>query len=247
MLKQVTLAGALMFPAIAVAQPIQGLYIGGNAGVSFAGSLLSSQPNRKIYTDDGPLGLAAVGWGFGNGLRTEIEGSYRSNGIDVISVRRINGMLEPLTNVSGNAATYAVMANVAYDIPLHLPVQPYIGAGLGYGWLNLGNAHGNAPGIFRLPNNNTIVGPETVSFGTAGAFAYQAVVGASLPVRAFPGLAFTLEYRFFGMAGANVPITRATTTGDLVNGAHPSSTSRNGFNVLDNAVLIGVRYQFRGS
>ena len=48
----------------------------------------------------------------------------------------------PLTNVEGNAATYAVMANALYDIPFR-PfglLQPYIGAGAGYATINLNNA-----------------------------------------------------------------------------------------------------------
>jgi OmpA-OmpF porin, OOP family len=248
MLRLSVLAGVLLLPVVAVAQPVPGLYIGGEAGGNFAGSLLSSHETTKVDTDPGPLGLASLGWAFGNGLRVEIEGSYRSNEISGISTRRVNGSLEPLTNVDGNVGTAAVMANVAYDIPFHpfgLPLQPYVGAGLGYGWLNLSNASGNGFGTFRLPDNNTFgPGPNTVAFGSAGAFAYQAMLGMSLPVQGVPGLAFTLEYRFFGMARADIPVTRVTTTGDLVNGVLPSNETRNGFVVTDNAALVGMRYTF---
>lgn len=98
-------------PAIAAAKQIQGLYIGAGVGANFAGTLSSSHDTTKVYTDTGPLGVAAIGWGFGNGLRAEIEGSYRSNSISGISTLRGNGQTLPLSNVRGSAQTYAVMAN----------------------------------------------------------------------------------------------------------------------------------------
>lgn len=243
-----TLTGAVLFPAIAVAQPVQGLYFGGDVGANFADSMLSSQDTTKVTTNPGPLGLAALGWGFGNGLRAEIEGSYRSNSVSGIDTYRTNGLLEPLASSGGTAATYAVMANIEYDIPLHpfgLAVQPYIGAGMGYGWLNLNGVGGTGDGRFRLPGNNVFgPSPVAVSFGTAGALAYQAIVGASVPLHILPGLEMTAEYRYFGMARADVPVNRVALTTDTVNGAIPSNATRNGFEVQDSAVLLGVRYTF---
>jgi hypothetical protein len=248
MLRPLALASILLLPAAANAQPVQGLYVSGSTGVNFAGSLLSSRQTTKVYTDPGPLGIAAIGWGFGNGFRVELEGSDRSNSISGISTRRGNGSMLPLTGVEGNATTYAVMANIVYDFPFHpfgLALQPYAGGGLGYGWLAFDNAHGNGAATFLLPGNNFFgPGPDVVDFGTAGAFAYQDMVGASLPLAVVPGLDLTFEYRFFGMARADVPVTRTTTTGDLINGVLPSSATHNGFDVMDNALLIGVRYTF---
>jgi hypothetical protein len=64
MFRNLALAGVLLLPAVAVAQPIQGLYIGGDVGANFAGAPQSSQATTKIYTDAGPVGIAALGWGF---------------------------------------------------------------------------------------------------------------------------------------------------------------------------------------
>jgi opacity protein-like surface antigen len=240
-------AAGVLLPGLACAQPIDGLYVSGAAGGNALPPLQSSKGTTKIDTSLGPVGLAALGWGFGNGLRVELEGSYRSDNIGNISTLRVDGAKHALTNVNGNAATYAVMTNLEYDVPLQpfgVPVQPYVGAGVGYGWLDLGSANGNGSATFRLPDNNTFSGPDTVSFGTAGAFAYQAIVGAALPIQKTPGLQLTFEYRFFGVARADVPVTRATTTGDLVNGMLPSSHTHDGFEVHDSAVLIGLRYAF---
>jgi opacity protein-like surface antigen len=247
MLRTASLVGALLIPAIAVAQPTQGFYIGGAGGANFAGTVQSSGDSVEVDTSPGPLGLVDLGWGFGDGLRAEVEGSYRSNGIDNISTLRLNGGLSPLSDAGGSLATYAAMANVAYDLPFSnfgLPLQPYIGAGIGYARLQFINAGGNEGLVLNLPGNNTFTGPGSVSYGSGGAFAYQAIAGVSLPLHILPGLAVTLEYRYFGTGPADVPARAVADTTNLVNGAVPSGEARRGFELNDNAVLIGVRYQF---
>jgi len=241
------LACMFLLPTAVIAQPVSGLYIGAKVGANFAGSFESSQNNTKISTDVGPVGLASIGWSFGNGLRAEIEGSYRSNNISNISTLRNNGVFESLGNPSGTAVTYAAMANVLYDIPLHpfgLPLQPYVGAGLGYGRQNLNNAKGNGFSSFQYPATTVGPVPTAVSFGSAGAFAYQVMIGAAFPLKLLPGFAFTLEYRFFGMTNASVPVNRVNTVGDRVNGVLAGSTAQNDFKMLDSAVLVGIRYDF---
>jgi OOP family OmpA-OmpF porin len=247
MFKLSAIAVALLFPAVAAAQPAQGLYVSGSVGANFAGDLTSSHQITKVDTDTGPLGLAALGWRLGDGFRAEIEGSYRSNGISDIFTRRVNGRSEALDNFSGNVGTYAAMANLAYDLPVQAPwgLKPYIGAGVGYGWTGFNGQNGGGETIiFHLPQNNTYTGPGVARWGTAGALAYQAMIGASLPVRGVRGLELTAEYRFFGTAQAAVPVTRTATGGNLVNGAVPSESTHNGLHVQDDSLLVGVRYNF---
>jgi hypothetical protein len=237
----------LLLPVGAMAQPVQGLYIGAGVGANFAGSPESADATTKLTTKAGVAGLGALGWGFGNGLRAELEGSDHSFSIGGVSTLRTNGLLEPLTNVTGGASVPAIMGNLAYDIPVRgLPVQPYFGGGVGYGWFDLNGVHGNGNSIIRLPDNNTARGPSIESFGTAGGFAYQAIAGLSLPVRSVAGLQLTLEYRFFGLARTDVPLTRTLTGNNRVNGVIPSATTHDGFTLADNAILIGVRYAFGG-
>ena len=244
-LKVFALAGAVLVPAVAVAQPVSGLYVSGGVSINIADELQSAGGTTKVDTNPGPLGLLSLGWGFSNGLRVELESSYRSNAISGISTLRINGQQEPLTNTGGALGTTAIMANVEYDLPFRgFGLQPYVGAGLGYGWAQFNDAGGNGFGRFLLPENNTFTGPDLVSFGSAGAFAYQAIVGASLPIHVVPGLDATIEYRFFGTARADVPVTRVSIGTDLVNGELPSNTTHNGFDLHDNSLLIGLRYRF---
>ena len=233
----------LLLPSIAAAQPVTGPYLSGEGGVNFGGSTLTLHGATDINVDSGPLGIGAIGWGFGNGLRTELEGSYRSNDVAGINTLRVDGFRLPLTNVAGNVATEALMANVFYDIPVQpfdLPVQPYFGAGLGYEWSQF-NTSGNGFGTIPLGLNNSVTGPDTVSFGNGSAFAYQAIAGLSVPIQAVPRLNLTLEYRFFGTANAVVPVAR-TIPGIVVNGAVPTSTTNNNFSLGENALLIGFRY-----
>ncbi len=52
------------------------------------------------------------------------------------------------------------------------------------------------------------------------------------------------EYRYFGTARADVPIDRVAAVGGAANGA---IDLHNGFEVHDNAIMLGVRYSFGGS
>ena len=73
-------ATLLALPVAASAQPITGLYIGANAGVNvmagqdatFARSPFGGKSN--LNTHFGPAGGMSLGYGFGNGLRAEVEG-----------------------------------------------------------------------------------------------------------------------------------------------------------------------------
>jgi OOP family OmpA-OmpF porin len=242
------LAVLLLFPTIATAQSVTGPYISGEGGVNFANSLGSANGTTKIDSDPGPLGIAALGWGFGNGLRTEIEGSYRNNTVNGISTLRNDGALAPLAGSGGNVGTAAIMANLLYDFQIPntaFGIQPYVGAGVGYAWSQFNNVAGSGLAQFLLPENNRVSATDIVKFGSGNAFAYQAIVGATLPLRFIPGLDATMEYRFFGTTREDVPVSRVAPS-LTVNGTVPSSQTRNGFEIGDSAVLIGLRYSFGG-
>jgi len=230
----------------ALAQPLQGLYIGGGAGGNFVPPVLSPRDTTKLYTDPGASADIAIGWGYGNGLRAEIEASFRSNGVSSIGTRRTNGALEPLANIAGSARTYGLMANAAYDIPYYpLGLQPYVGVGAGYAWLDMSSVSGNERVIYNLPQANTVTAPSQVTFGTSGAFAYQAYAGAAYALPFLRGVSATLEYRFFGTLKESVPVNYVSTaTGDTVNGVLPSASVHKSFELAEHSVLIGLRYAF---
>ena len=82
----------------AKAQPVNGLYVGAGAGVNwlqnqdysarqglefcgyYAGCADGAVSGKwESQSRIGFAGVASIGWGFGNGLRAELEGNWRSN------------------------------------------------------------------------------------------------------------------------------------------------------------------------
>jgi outer membrane protein OmpA-like peptidoglycan-associated protein/outer membrane protein W len=211
-LRKMMLATVLTaLPLAAHADPITGLYIGAGAGLNImqnetvksVGGLAT--PNTNVQMNLGAAGLGAVGWGFGNGLRAELEFDYRYNGI--------NKVTSPFGVVatSGSEQKYGPMVNVLYDFNNLSPaVVPYLGAGIGYQWAS-----------------DKVTGGGSA---TAGALAYQAILGVGFPIASVPGLAITAEYRFMGLAGnRNYSYAGGTTVLD---------------DDYNHSVLIGLRYAF---
>ena len=215
-------ATVLAAPIAAKAEAISGLYIGAGAGANWlqdekvqsvgfpqAGipqTTLNARglSSTKIGTDTGFVGLGSIGYGFGNGLRVEVEGNYRSN-----PFKRIRGGgLQGFTSAAGDERKYGGMVNVLYDFDPNVlglgffpaAISPYVGVGAGYAWAQDQNVRltgfagptAGFPGGFReLARTNA----------GQGAFAYQAIAGVAVPIASVPGLAITAEYRFFGMEG----------------------------------------------
>ena len=222
--KALLAATVLALPVAAQAQPVTGLYVGAGAGLNFH---QESDVNggRIRYKDVGGVGLASIGWGFGNGLRAEIEGNYRQN-----AVSRLQGSGVRSTSAGGRLHNYAVMANVLYDINIAgFPVVPYVGVGAGYGWVDADRVRASGPGGATLTINDT-----------AGHFAYQGILGAAYNIPGVPGLAITGEYRFFGTLEPrlNAQVRTGGPNGPIVASGRVEPTNYN------HSVLLGVRYNF---
>ena len=78
-------ATVLATPIAASAQPVTGLYVGAGAGVNMMPNI-QVNPNTifgvgtaNLKSHVGFAGVVSMGWGFGNGLRAELEGDYRNN------------------------------------------------------------------------------------------------------------------------------------------------------------------------
>jgi outer membrane protein OmpA-like peptidoglycan-associated protein len=167
-------AAPIVAPIVAQAQPIAGLYVGGGAGIN--GLLdMSGKPNTgfKYESDVGAVVLGSVGWGFGNGLRAEVEGNGRFQ----------HTRVRPrVPNGSGDGDSYGVMANVLYDFDIGQNwVYPYVGVGGGYQWWE----------IRSNPN----------SVRSTGNWAAQAIAGAAFPIATVPGLSVTAEARYLSTIG----------------------------------------------
>jgi OOP family OmpA-OmpF porin len=233
-LRNVLLAATILAVPVAVkAQPVSGLYVGAGAGYNYLqkdkvnnysiGGKIAPPYSHKLKDDGGPVALASVGYGFGNGLRVEIEGNYRQEHFRLYgSTGRTGG---------GNLLSYAPMANVFYDINFGSPIVPYVGVGAGYGFSQFQNVSVAGAGVTTTTFNNK----------TSGSVAGQAIVGVAYNIPAVPGLALTGEYRFFAepqnekFKGSTVGVTPA---------AGVSAKLESQYN---HSVLIGFRYAFNAA
>jgi outer membrane protein OmpA-like peptidoglycan-associated protein len=225
-LKKVLLASAVIaLPMAAQAQPVNGLYIAGGAGANFRLLSTDSAVQGKLKsTDAGALGLASIGWGFGNGLRAEVEGNFRQN-----DVRQLTMSGQVASRNTGYTQTYGGMVNVLYDINLGLPVTPYVGAGVGYGWNDFKGVRGT------VRSNNTNVGVRLVD--VQGALAYQGILGAAYSLSSMvPGLSLTAEARYYGTLAPELT-GRVAANGVSV----PGTVKPSNDNI---SALIGFRYAF---
>lgn len=218
-------------PTAARAQPISGLYIGAAGGAGFLQNerIRGFSPSSVTATAPSPsgmgyktgyVGLGSIGYGFGNGVRLEIEGSYRKND------RGFGSAPAGVTGRSGDERKIGGMGNVLFDMDIGSPyVFPYLGAGAGYQ---------------SVGQKLTQTGPGYVERidDTKGAFAYQAMFGVSLPIPGVVGLSVTTEYRFLGLAG-----TRSY-GGTLTSGGTVTRFTRKSSDNDTHNVLIGLRYAF---
>jgi OOP family OmpA-OmpF porin len=220
----------LTVPGVALAQPLTGLYVGAGAGLHApqdpnltpSGTAYGA-PRIKLEEGYGFNSNLAVGYGLGNGFRFEIEGDFMRS-----DVRHIFRTPFPTTS-SGTVRTWGVMANALFDMDVGMPwVYPYVGLGAGYQWTKLNPLTSVQPG-----------GPfAATTTGQNGAFAGQAIVGASFPMPNVPGLSLTADYRFMDILGGekyNGLVTEAGVPG-------PSTLKLH--NQFNHDVVIGVRYAF---
>jgi outer membrane protein OmpA-like peptidoglycan-associated protein len=233
----------LTLPVAAQAQPVSGLYFGAGAGLNWlrqsdlylSGPMVTdyeaTEAERKgaVEFSTGWVGLVSLGWGFGNGVRAEIEASYRQNDVD--SMSGFPRYYEPPFRASGRASSYGMMANALYDFDLgpDVPLMPYIGLGAGYVWHRYDNVH--------LRDGN---GDSLAIDGNEGRFAYQAIIGAALKLDdVLPGLALTAEYRFMGTLQPEINAR------DIYRGFVSTGTAE--AENLNHSILIGIRYAFNAT
>jgi outer membrane protein OmpA-like peptidoglycan-associated protein len=260
-------ATILATPIVASAQPVTGLYIGGGVGGNFTqkenvsgasaglaalnGAFLST--NGNISGSSGFAGVVNVGWGFGNGLRAELEGNYRNNesGFANGNFANIGG---GQFGVGGGTREqkFGGMVNALYDFNGLTPwFVPYIGAGVGYlgiseQWHTNNNLTLTVPPGGLSATGQTFLPGSIQSSGqsTKGAFAYQAILGAAMPLQiGTPGLAVTFEYRFLGTTGHRDygGLARATST---TGATFATGTAFQVGSSYNHSILVGLRYNF---
>ena len=173
-------ATCLALPLAAHAQPVTGPYVSLEGGTSIANPVGFENRNEgrsgKIDFNSSYAGSTAVGYGFGDGFRVELNADFYRNTAHKF---KYNGLGDVLAN--GGLNTYGPMVNALYDIDVGLPIFPYVGAGVGYQWQK-----------FVTPVKSAADGVG----GTRGSFAYNVIAGVAYPLPWVPGLSLTGEYKF---------------------------------------------------
>ncbi|GLR68925.1 membrane protein [Acidocella aquatica] len=237
-------ATCLALPIAAHAQPVTGPYVSLEAGTSIGNpadidfrvtqtSLYTSSSADlagKRYTRPALAGDAAVGYGFGNGWRVQLDGDFLRNTIAKINAQYsfTNTGATAAPAISGKApgieTTYGPMVNALYDMNIGLPVFPYVGAGVGYQWATLHNSLLN-----QVSRKSDL---------TQGSFAFDAIAGLSYPLPMVPGLSLTAEYRFMMLTQTRTYYRASQTFNgytDTVKGKVGQESSH--------TFMLGVRYQ----
>ena len=259
-------ATVLATPFAASAQPVTGLYVGFGAGINAtqqenvngvslglpAVAGVFAPVNGNLNGSTGFGGVINLGWGFGNGLRAEVEASYRNNHSGGFNNGNFNNLNFGAVGGGSTEEKFGGMVNVLYDFNGLSPwVVPYIGVGVGYvgikeNWKVYNNLPFTVPAGILTPAAQTF-GPGSARAsgkGTEGTFAYQAILGAAFPLpQITPGLAATLDYRFFGTSSNRTysGTALATSTSGAVFGGGSSFRAGSSFN---HTVLVGLRYNF---
>jgi outer membrane protein OmpA-like peptidoglycan-associated protein len=240
-LRSVLLAATVLaLPAVASAQPIEGLYVGAGAGYNYLQDLdvtgAVGAVGSRVGTGSGHLsgeggfvGSASLGYGLGNGLRLEIQGDYRQDH------QRLKDTPFGVQGGTADTQSYGGYLNALYDFDIGMPfIYPYVGVGAGYRWLELHGATAYIPGV-----DGSFVGRDN----SKGAFSAQAMLGAAFPFPGMPGLSITAEYRFTGA------FEKTTFGGSVDSQTVPASyapipsTVRVG-NQYNHSFLVGLRYAF---
>jgi OOP family OmpA-OmpF porin len=217
-------APVCIFPMLASAQPVTGPYISVGAGIDYLQDqsyhgLSAAVIGTNAKYNVGGIASGAVGYGFGNGLRLELQGDWTSEKF--------------YAGGSNYIQQYHGFVNALYDLDgafIGLPfLSPYVGVGGGYGATHFTS--------YYVSGVNAAGGSYLVhSTGTNDNFAVQGILGVAFNIQSVPGLALTAEYRFTTMP------TNSTYNAQFLD---PSSSSRLRLKTdgeYNHVGLFGIRY-----
>jgi len=196
----------------------KGVYVGGGLGANFQeDNKFGIVGGGKSSYDPGFLGLANVGYAFGNNLRLELEPGYRFNELDKLSAGSVTA-----GHSGGRSQIFSLMANALWDFNqfqlMGTPLVPHIGAGVGWAhlWDKEGTGGAGVPGVMIKGHDDGV--------------AYQAIGGVEYLLT--PQLRGGLDYRYFVAQDMRVRLNAGVGTKVKVGD----------FN--DHAILFTVRYSF---
>jgi opacity protein-like surface antigen len=160
---------------IGISDSFAGTYISGNLGLVIVNDSDTDDGfDTGEFTFDTGAGIVwALGSSFQNGGRVEAEWGYRSNSFDEFKVDG-GGKV----GLYGDISSHSLMGNAYYDISTEGSFSPFIGAGLGFAYLEADFDY------FDRDDDED----DTV-------FAYQLILGGSFA--SSEQLSVDLQYRYF--------------------------------------------------
>lgn len=198
-----------------------------------------------------------VGFHFSSALRAEgeflyqnmkrdIDGSYTWQERDAVTGNILHTATDrPLASSSSTVNVFSLMTNLMYDFENSTAFTPFIGAGLGIGWINSdGTSKDNTLyiDIDGVPGSTPTVDDAPELYGTA--FAWQFKLGVNYDWK--ENMSFDLVYRLFG-----------TTQFEQKNGRIVTNPANPGYEadfelpqgdvngLLNNSVYLAFRYGFQ--
>lgn len=173
-------AGAFFAPGHAHAQTSR-VYLASYMGLNTFGdqdfSDGSSNTSGDIQFKNSWSFAGALGLRLSQNTRVEAELNYASTDLDRMDLRGIGSF-----EAGGEVKSWIGLMNVYYDVPVDWALQPYIGAGLGFGHFS--------------GEIDDISGFASDASDDAFGLAYQ--VGGGLKYRMSPDMALTTGYRYLG-------------------------------------------------
>ncbi len=152
-------------------------YLGIGGGLNWVPDI-DFASGRSVETDMGWAAVGTLGYRWGNGLRTELEGGYRQNDA---TFHTFTGLTP--TTVGGKVKAESILVNLLYDFNTGSRFVPYLGAGVG-------------------------VARPTFEFATSErdyVVAYQGIAGASL--RFSDAVEVFADYRYLGTGGMDLTLS----------------------------------------
>jgi len=160
-------------------QKTSGFHIVGT-GITRATTAFAADPDTGFMIG-GAVGLHLDQWA--KHLRGEIEASYRRN--DISGTFFQHGFIAQAGNIDANISTFAVMANLWYDVDVGQKWTPYLGGGAG--WART-KAEGAFLKTFPSAHSNHFSAEES-------GFAWQLGLGVNYPIA--DGVTLGVGYRYF--------------------------------------------------
>ncbi len=178
----VSVFGGLNFQSDS-SQTVQGSFFGGDATTAY------SENADTGFVVGGAIGAHLDRWA--QGLRTELEVSFRRNDIDgwwSVSTETDSGFAEGL--LGANTSTFAIMANVWYEFDIGSKARPYVGGGAGWARGRIEVAVTESTNTIGFGFNESTTYEETES-----GFAWT--LGAGVNYEVSPGVDVGIGYRYF--------------------------------------------------